>query len=76
MYSENKATILTLDHGHQKTTVELPWDAGMEDLLDAFYGMCVCATYSPSTVLQGMAEFLEEKAASMKLERYGDDDEE
>lgn len=76
MCNENNPTVITLDHGYQKVTVELPWDAGMDDLIDAFYGMCVCATFTPRTIIQGFQEFLEEKAESMKLQRYDDDDEE
>lgn len=75
MFDENKPTVITLDHGHQKVTVELPWDAGMDDLIDAFYGMCVCATFTPGTIIQGFREFLEEKAESMKLQCYDDDEE-
>lgn len=73
MYSENKPTVITLDHGNQKVTVELPWDAGMDDILNAFYGMCVCATFAPKTVLLGMKEFVNER--DYEFESCGNDNE-
>lgn len=37
---------------------ELPWDANMEYMCQAFYSACIAATFDPNTVLEGMKEFL------------------
>lgn len=48
-------TIKTTEHVVKQ---ELPWDANMEDLCQAFYGACVAITFNPETVLDGMKDFL------------------
>lgn len=58
---DEKPTIFSLEHGGKKITFELPWDAGMQDLLDAFYTMCTHVTFCPSTIVNGMKEFVEYK---------------
>ena len=49
MNTEN--TKLTLEHDGKKYTAELNWDCGCEDLLDAFLGLTVCATYPYKNML-------------------------
>ena len=58
---DEKPTIFSLEHGGNKITFELPWDAGMPELIDAFYTMCIGATFHPSTIINGMKEFIESK---------------
>ena len=66
---ENEKTILTIEQNNMKFTSEMPWDASMDDFLDAFYGLCVSATFVPKTILTHMKEFAEEK-----LEAYWPDE--
>ena len=56
-----KPAKLTLEINDQKISVEMPWDTQISAMLDAFYGVCVTATWSPITVLEYMKEFAEEK---------------
>ena len=53
----NEPTILKFSHSGFTHTAELPWDTGMEDLLQSFYGLCVASGWMPSTVLEAMHEF-------------------
>ena len=39
--------------------IEMPWDASVEDVLQALYGAMVAATFQPMSVLEGMKEFAE-----------------
>ncbi|MBP5724826.1 MAG: hypothetical protein J6X18_14785 [Bacteroidales bacterium] len=59
---ENKQkTKLTLESYGNVISWESPYtDASMEDLLYAFYGLCVGATWLPKTVLENMRDFAEE----------------
>lgn len=57
---ENTKTILTIEHSGTKHSSELSWDAGMDDLIQSFYGLCIAATWNPVTVLENMKEFAEE----------------
>ena len=59
---ENKQkTKLTLESYGNVISWESPYsDASMEDLLNAFYGLCVGATWLPKTVLEAMQYFAEE----------------
>ncbi len=63
--SNKEKTILTLESNGCKFTAEMNWDAGMNDLLESFNGLCVAATFSPKTILKCMQEF-----ATEKLEAY------
>lgn len=65
----NEKTILTIEQNNMKFISEMPWDVGMDDILDAFYGLCVSATFTPKTILTHMKEFAEEK-----LEAYWPDE--
>ncbi|MBP5723275.1 MAG: hypothetical protein J6X18_06855 [Bacteroidales bacterium] len=54
-------TKLTLESYGNTISWETPYsDASMEDLLYAFYGLCVSATWLPKTVLEAMQTFAEE----------------
>ena len=66
---ENEKTILTMESNDMKFISEMPWDVGMDDILDAFYGLCISATFTPKTILTHMKEFAEEK-----LEAYWPDE--
>lgn len=52
---------LTIETNKNKHTSEINWDANLEDLLDAFYGLCVAATYDPITVCAEMKKWSEAK---------------
>ena len=58
---EKSKTKLTLESYGNVFSYESPYaDASMEDLLYAFYGLCVAATWLPKTVLENMRDFAEE----------------
>ena len=40
--------------------IEMPWDANVEDVLQALYGAMITATFNPVSILRGMKEFAEE----------------
>jgi hypothetical protein len=58
-------TIVSLEQFGNKHYSELPWDAGIEKILDAFYGLCVAATFKPKHVLEYMKDWSEEQLNSM-----------
>ena len=61
MKEENDKTKLTLESYGKVISWETPYnDASIEDLLYAFYGLCVSATWLPKTVLEAMQTFAEE----------------
>ena len=68
---ETEKTILTIEQNNMKFTSEMPWDAGMDDILDAFYGLCVSTTFAPKTILTHMKEFAEEKLETYWPDEYG-----
>lgn len=54
--------IITMEQTDGKKMVtELSWEAGMDDVLEAFYGMCVGLTWAPVTVLEAMKDFADER---------------
>lgn len=57
---KNEDTILTLSQSGIKMSVELPWDASIEDLIQAFYSTLIGITFNPQTIVKGFKEFLEE----------------
>lgn len=65
MYNNNP-TKLTLEHSNSKITCEMVWDASMDVMLSNFFGMCVAATWHPTTILENMAEFASEKLESLR----------
>lgn len=62
--TENNKTVISLEHDGCKHTSELPWDANLNDLLNAFFGLCVSATFYPNSILECMKEFAEERLAN------------
>ena len=68
---ENEKTILSIEQNNMKFISEMSWDAGMDDILDAFYGLCVSATFTPKTILTHMKEFAEEKFEAYWPDKYG-----
>ena len=68
---ETEKTILTIEQNNMKFTSEMPWDAGMDDILDAFFRLCVSATFTPKTILTHMKEFAEEKLEAYWPDEYG-----
>lgn len=73
---ENEKTILTMESNDMKFISEMPWDVGMDDILDAFYGLCISATFTPKTILTHMKEFAEEKLEAYWPDEYKIDDNE
>lgn len=54
--------IITMEQTDGKKMItELSWDAGMDDILEAVYGMCIGLTFHPSTVLEVMKDFADER---------------
>lgn len=53
-------TVLTLKMNGKVINTELPWDASLEDLIDAFYGSLVTVTFQPESVMQAMYEYSKE----------------
>ena len=60
-----KPAKLTLEINDQKISVEMPWDVPIDDMLTAFYGACVTATWQPITILEHMKDFAEEKLEAL-----------
>lgn len=58
---ENGKTIISFETFEGKKFIsELHWDANINDVLDAFVGMMVSATFPYETVLSEMHDFSEE----------------
>lgn len=54
-------TKLTFETNDNRFSWESPYiDSSMEDILDAFYGMMVSATWQPETILRAMQDFVYE----------------
>ena len=64
---ENSPTKLIIEHADNKITAELPWDANLDDLLDAFYGLCVAHTYHPISILTHMEDWLRERMDGIEM---------
>ena len=53
-------TILEFKSHHAPIShIEMPWDASVEDVLQALYGAMVTATFEPASILNGMKKFVE-----------------
>lgn len=52
-----KPTLLTLSHAGRKFSATLDWDANIDDVLYAFYGLSIAAGYDPGSLLEEMREF-------------------
>ena len=62
---DRKKTKLTLESNGNVFSWETPYsDVSMKDLLYAFYGACVSATWLPKTVLCAMHNFSEERLSA------------
>lgn len=64
---ESRNVVLTLKNEYKTISVELPWDANIEDLLEAFYGGMVGLTFHPAGIVRFMREWCDEKAESLGL---------
>jgi hypothetical protein len=62
-----KPAVLTLEMNDQKITIEMPGDVPIGDMITAFYGACVTATWQPVTILEymKMKRFAEEKLEAL-----------
>ena len=65
-------TLLSLKTDNKVINIELPWDAGLDDLLDAFYGALVSMTFHPEIVIEGMYEYSKEKLPKEETEEEYD----
>lgn len=63
---DHKPTKITLESHNKKHSSELNWDAGLDDILDAFYGLCIAATFHPESILNVMKDWVEEKMDGME----------
>lgn len=52
--------ILSLKTDNQVINIELPWDAGMEELCQAFYTACIGISWDPDNVIKGMRRFTDD----------------
>lgn len=66
-------TKITLESHDKKHSSELNWDAGLDDILDAFYGLCIAATFHPESILNVMKDWVEEKMDGMEAFKNIDD---
>lgn len=60
-----KPAVLTLEINDQKISIEMAWDAPISDMVTAFYGACVTATWKPVTILERMKTFAEEQLEAL-----------
>jgi hypothetical protein len=63
---EPEKTIVIIESHGKKHSSELNWDAGIYDILNAFYGLCVAATFDPVTVVKCIREWSEEKCENFE----------
>lgn len=53
---------ITIENYGKKMSVETDHeDACINDYIDAFYGLLVCATFNPNVIINGIKDFIEEK---------------
>lgn len=65
---ENQLTRLTLECGDRKVSWEMPYtDIGIDDLIDAFYSLCIGITFFPKTVENGFSNWVEEHVTNDKV---------
>lgn len=70
---DNKSRVNTIeyiDYNGNGVKVTIPWDASLNDYMEAFTTIMLHATFQPDTVANGVAEFAEELK-----ERFGIKDE-
>lgn len=71
---DQKPTKITLEAHGCKHSSELSWDAGIVDILDSFYGICISATFHPELILSHMQEWLDEKKSCMTAFKENDEE--
>lgn len=59
MYRENEPTRLSLSHGNKTMSAELPWDASLDDIMEAFIG-CLRGITFGEWVVESIKEWCEE----------------
>lgn len=59
-FNENEPFTVSISSNGNTYTAELPWDSSVEDILDAFTGMLVSATFPYPSILRSMQTFAEE----------------
>ena len=70
MNTKETKTKLTLESFENTVTWESPHsDVNMEDLLSAFYGLCIAVTWMPQTVLEEMKAFAESHLEVLNLNK-------
>lgn len=52
---------ISFETDDRKISYELPWDASMEQMLDAFYSGCIGLTWVPSTIINAMSGYASER---------------
>ena len=71
--NDDVKTRLVYENDNNRSIWESPYnDVSMEDILDAFFGMMVSATWQPITVIEAMRDFAAEH--SYMLEDEDEDD--
>lgn len=53
-------TKITFQTGERTITLELPWDAGADDIIQAVYTAMIGMTFHPDCVTDAMEQFVEE----------------
>jgi hypothetical protein len=62
----DEKTIISIEQHGNKHYSELSWDAGIDDILDSFYGLCVAASFEPKHILEYMKDWSEERLNNME----------
>jgi predicted dienelactone hydrolase len=57
------------DANSAKVTVEVPKNADIHEVMEAFYGFLVCCTYHPKTIQGGLQELTETLDESLKIDQ-------
>ena len=67
MYNnEVNNTILKMSAHDKHVEIKMPWDANVDQLLEAFYGACITLTFQPVSIIEAMSQFAEERMGSFK----------
>lgn len=61
MIEKDDKTRLTLEMNGQEFSWKGPWDVDINDILDAFYGLLVGATFSATAIPNWIKEWLEDR---------------
>lgn len=57
---DERKTILSLEHGKNKVSVEMSWDAGADEIINALVTCMTGCSFLPETIVECMKEYLEE----------------